>query len=892
MPSYTYPGVYIQELPSAVHTITGVATSIAAFIGWADKGPTNEAVLVQSFPDFERQFGGLDARSLLGYSVNQFFGNGGQQAYIVRLAWDPSFPAAPGASLNPAVTAGATGIGNATSTITAAFGGVSGQTLLAVSAPTLTSITVTPASPTIPAGATQQFTATGTYSDGSTLDLTSAVTWNSATIATATISTTGGNIGLATAVAAGTSVITAAKGGVTSPSVTLTVSTATLKSIAVTPASPTIPAGATQQFTATGIYSDGSTLDLTSTATWNSATAATATISTTGSNIGLATAVAAGTSAITAAKSGVTSPSVTLTVSTATLKSIAVTPANPTIPVGTSQQFTATGTYSDGSTQDLTSTATWNSATAATATINTTGSNIGLATAVAAGTSAITAASGGVTSPSVTLTVSTAVPISIVVTPANPTVQVGLTQQLTATGRYSDGSTYDLTKIVLWTSAPPTVASVSGGGLATGLAANSGALTLYASSPGQWGNSLSVRVNVGSTGRFGLTVQDTNGNTLESFVNLSANSPDPLGRYAVTVIDNDSQYVTFVNPSTGGTPSPLSGTPATTAAPVALFGGADGSVLNPATDGNFETALGITPLPNKFYGIHLLDNVPIFNLLCVPGETDASTIQALQQYCSVYRAFYIVDSPQIATTSFLSSNGPVGTTSGSPDPSSNLSGQYSINSAYYFPWVLAPDPLAGNRPALFPPCGFVAGIYAATDASRGVWKAPAGIDAGLSRVNGLQYTLTDLQNGTLNTQAVNCLRTFRVYGTVVWGARTLDGSDADGSQWQYVPIRRFALFLESSLYQGTQWAVFEPNDQTLWGQLRLNIGAFMQGLFQQGAFAGATPQLAYFVKCDSENNPQASIDQGIVTVLVGFAPLYPAEFVVIQIQQIAGQLSP
>jgi phage tail sheath protein FI len=125
----------------------------------------------------------------------------------------------------------------------------------------------------------------------------------------------------------------------------------------------------------------------------------------------------------------------------------------------------------------------------------------------------------------------------------------------------------------------------------------------------------------------------------------------------------------------------------------------------------------------------------------------------------------------------------------------------------------------------------------------------------------------------------------------VWGARTLDGSNAVGSQWQYVPIRRFALFLESSLYQGTQWAVFEPNDEALWGQLRLNIGAFMQGLFQQSAFAGTTPQQAYFVKCDSENNPQSSINQGIVTVLVGFAPLYPAEFVVIQIQQMAGQAS-
>jgi hypothetical protein len=171
-----------------------------------------------------------------------------------------------------------------------------------------------------------------------------------------------------------------------------------------------------------------------------------------------------------------------------------------------------------------------------------------------------------------------------------------------------------------------------------------------------------------------------------------------------------------------------------------------------------------------------------------------------------------------------------------------------------------------------------------------VWKAPAGIDASLSGESGLTTILTDLQNGTLNTQAINCIRNFPVYNDVIWGARTLRGNDQVGSEWKYIPIRRLALFLESSLYNGTQWVVFEPNDETLWAQIRLNVGAFMQGLFLQGAFQGTTPQQAYFVKCDAENNPQASINLGIVNILVGFAPLYPAEFVVIQIQQMAGQL--
>jgi phage tail sheath protein FI len=257
----------------------------------------------------------------------------------------------------------------------------------------------------------------------------------------------------------------------------------------------------------------------------------------------------------------------------------------------------------------------------------------------------------------------------------------------------------------------------------------------------------------------------------------------------------------------------------------------------------------------------------------------------LQEYCAKKRAFYIVDSWELSTTSNLIQSGPVGSTTGS------LTGQYSNNSAFYFPWVQAPDPLFGNRPTLFPPCGFVAGIYAATDASRKVWKAPAGINASLTGVLGLQTNLTDLENGQLNIQAINCLRQFKVYGDVVWGARTLQGSDQAGSEWKYIPIRRLALYIESSLYDGTQWVVFEPNDVPLWSQIRLNVGAFMQGLFLDGAFQGTTPQQAYFVKCDAENNPQSSIDLGIVNILVGFAPLYPAEFVVIQIQQMAGQLS-
>jgi uncharacterized protein len=184
------------------------------------------------------------------------------------------------------------------------------------------------------------------------------------------------------------------------------------------------------------------------------------------------------------------------------------------------------------------------------------------------------------------------------------------------------------------------------------------------------------------------------------------------------------------------------------------------------------------------------------------------------------------------------------------------------------------------------PSGTVAGVWARTDASRGVWKAPAGTEATLAGVQSLGYRLTDAENGVLNPLAINCLRTFPIYGPVTWGARTLYGADQMADEYKYIPIRRLALFLEESLFRGTQWVVFEPNDAPLWSQIRLNVGAFMQTLFLQGAFQGKSPQDAYFVICDATNNPQILIDQGIVTISVGFAPLKPAEFVVVQIQQI------
>ena len=967
MSAFTYPGVYIEEPLSGVHTITGVATSIAAFIGWANQGPVDEAVLVQSWSDFQNQFGGLNSQSYLGYAVSQFFANGGQQAYIVRIVWDGTLTAAPGTTPVACATASASGVGGGAATITAtdSTGKIVGTSSLNASAATLTTITIMPAAASVEAGDTQQFTAMGNYSDGTTIDLTALATWS---VTPTTVATIGGATGLLTAVAVGSATVKAAFSGVTSNTTASVTAAATLTSIAISPsAPPTLYDGQTLQFTAIGTYSDGSTEPLTSGVSW-SAAGGSATIN---ASSGLATAGAGGGATTVKATDGAVSADVTLNVSGATISSIAVSPSNPTAYVGQQMQFTAaatysdgtvtttggvawsssgadvtidaasglavadtsgtatitatgpggstgtstvtvsasalqsiqitpptmslikgatqqlaaTGSYADGTTIDLTNTATWTPASTTVATVDATG----LLTAAGVGNTTVSAAFGGVTSATTAaVTVTTAVLESIAVTPASPLpVASGQTVQFTATGTYSDGTTQNLTNSVVWASSSNAVATINTSpaanpGLATVVAAG-GTLALYANSPGAWGNSLQAQVKVSSPTTFSLSIINAStGRVLESFTNLSVVSTNP--QFVVTVINNDSQYVTFVNPGSLISLAPTA-MPATSA-PVAFSGGIDGAVLVPVSDGNFETALGADPVATNTYGVHLLDRVPIFNILCIPGENDAATVQKLQTYCADQRAFYIVDAPQLATTAKLNMTGPVGS-----DLSTTISGTNSDHSAYYYPWVQAPDPLFGNRPALFPPCGFVAGIYAATDAARGVWKAPAGIDAALTGVTGLQYNLTDPENGELNPQAINCLRQFRVYGDVVWGARTLQGSDEAGSQWKYVPIRRFALFLESSLYDGTQWVVFEPNDATLWGQIRLNIGSFMQGLFLQGAFQGTTPSQAYFVKCDGENNPQLSIDQGIVNITVGFAPLYPAEFVVIQIQQMAG-LSP
>jgi phage tail sheath protein FI len=270
----------------------------------------------------------------------------------------------------------------------------------------------------------------------------------------------------------------------------------------------------------------------------------------------------------------------------------------------------------------------------------------------------------------------------------------------------------------------------------------------------------------------------------------------------------------------------------------------------------------------------------IFNLLCLPGAP-ASVLSVALQLCVDRRAVLLVDPPPAWTTVATAVSGMA---------SPPVSGDGAKNAVVYFPRLQIPDPVQSGVTRTVDPCGTLAGVMARTDVQRGVWKAPAGTAASLSGVLALDVPMTDLENGQLNKLGVNCLRIFPVIGPVSWGARTLRGADRIADEWKYLPVRRLALFIEESLFRGTQWVVFEPNDEPLWASIRMNVGAFMNGLFRQGAFQGVTAREAYLVKCDKENNPQNDIDQGIVNILVGFAPLKPAEFVIIHIQQLAGQL--
>lgn len=413
-----------------------------------------------------------------------------------------------------------------------------------------------------------------------------------------------------------------------------------------------------------------------------------------------------------------------------------------------------------------------------------------------------------------------------------------------------------------------------------------GKLMVTARNPGKWSANYAIvtkKRSAPDTDRFQLKVvnisQSRIGAPVEVFENLSMSASD--ARFVTNVLASESALVGASIVAGATAPPADTVIPASGDIPAAaeLAGGSLGKILDPTDSLADFAAAGKLSAAAGSDGIFLLDRIDLFNLLCIPGLSDATTLGSLEKFCRARRAFLIADCASGDSLTSLQ-NG----------PNSSLTGNDAINASFYFPWVLAPDPLQENRPREFPPCGFAAGIYARTDSSRGVWKAPAGTEASVTGVIGVKTMLTNDENGVLNPKAVNCIRNLPIFGTVLWGARTLQGNDERGSEWKYVPVRRTALFIEETLYRALKWVVFEPNDEPLWSQIRLNVGAFMNGLFRQGAFQGKTPAEAYFVKCDKETTTQNDINLGIVNIIVGFAPLKPAEFVIVKLQQIAGQI--
>lgn len=757
--SPTYPGVYLERLSSGVRSISGVSTSVAAFIGEGPRGQLGVAKRVLNFSDFERAFGGLSAEYELGYAVRQFFGNGGSEAWIVRVAANPV---------------------NATRDLR-----MQDNSTVAL---TVTALDAGPFGDTI-----QVWVDWNTISPDSTFNLTfiptdtpdAAETYSGLSMNSFhpryAVTTVNGASKLVT--------LTRASG------LTFT-TTATSKSgdLPDVQASLTSPAGQPLktdfQVEINGLPPIRVSLtpgDLGSSTSNNTRLSA------------LATAIQ------TKVRNGSTNPTV--------------------------QQFTA---VRDGS--------------------------------------------------SLELRMPAAEAASVRVLPGDRNdASAALGLGVLNGGREKDSAGTLRPRPI------PDAGTLTGAALnATDLnalpAADSQAIQLILD------GGVAEIIDIGSTaatGNLAAKLQDI-AQRLQSVVR--ARRTTTAFREFVAEPGSDKLVLRSGSRGTGSSVQVLSaqrsgGGDDPLAAALGLITGATGSVgLNTTLQGgrvdkitNSTTYSSYIPAGSDRRGIFALDGVEIFNLMVLPGVTDSATLSDAAAYCEKRRAFLIADAPfhnDIGEMEKLI-KGP-----GLPK---------SINAAVYYPYIKISDPLNGGKERVTPPSGTIAGVYARTDTNRGVWKAPAGTDASLTGCIGVQYALTDDQNGVLNPLGVNCIRSFPIFGIVSWGARTLRGSNEEAHEYKYVPVSRMALFLEESLFRGLKWVVFEPNDEPLWGQIRLNVGAFLHGLFRQSAFAGRSARDAYFVKCDSETTTETDKNLGRVNIIVGFAPLKPAEFVIIKLQQMAGQ---
>jgi len=805
MASPTYPGVYITEQVSSSHPITGVATSITAFVGYTATGIDNRAEMLLSFSDYERLFGGLAADSELSYAVQQFFQNGGSQAYVVRTPRH-------GAEDAQVV------FGGLTFTALSSGSWANGEILIDIDF----------------ANVGEQLAGTLTVTNGS-----AAVTGKLVGFKTNLApgewlvfsgdpsqtpyqiqSITDDNNLVLTSNFGGTGGTGTAEFFIDPTAFNLTVTNLVDGTIEPFPLLSMNPNRANFVASVINDPDNGSQLVNVSVAS-PAPTVAPAQTGLVGNPISIAAVNAALASAL-------------VPVTVAVSDTSAVVQSNGTfdnsIQVGQQLVFAVDTTNTQYTVKSV------DSASQVTLTKNYAGtaSTSTAATVIGSVATAAFTVPFSVTNPT---TAPASLPITVTVfaqgTPIPQTV-AGLTSQLQKTLNAA---------LAVQLPGASVVCSVAGTGA------------------GQ-----AIRVNA----------------TLPQYPDaiITFNSPapasDPLGISSTPAANINVAHYAL---GTGNGTVDLWGPYLTSAAP-----GTDGSGLPWTQD--------LIGDPSLATGIYALANVDIFNLLSIPDATRAlpgnsSAHDPNVDYNAVYSAAIALCDTKLALL-LVDAPPEVNNILAAVDWKTSGLIVNNENGACFFPRIRLLDPLNPGMLRTFAPSGVIAGVYATTDSSRGVWKAPAGIQATLNGVQSLVYKMTDAENGELNPLGVNCLRTFPVFGQVLWGARTLVGADAQASSWKYVPVRRTALFLEQSLYQGTQWVVFEPNDEPLWASIRLNVGSFMQTLFLQGAFQGTTPAQAYFVKCDSETTTQTDIDNGIVNILVGFAPLKPAEFVVIQIQQMAG----
>lgn len=769
----TYPGVYIEEIPSGVRTITGVSTSVTAFIGYTPKGPVDQAVQIFNFGDYERNFGGLSKDSELGYAVQQFFLNGGSEAWVVREA--------------SGAAKAAVGLCRASDA----------KVVLDLSA-----------------------SSEGTWANYLKIDVNYATTNPDAFF----------NLAVTEYIPQGTSLVQGrsevfqnlsldSKSSQYAPNVINSGSqlvSASRDAGIDTPALSGLDAGWSLSGDISGVTFPPSD--------------STRFIS--------ITVDGDGPYEIAVFAAGAPPADVNALVMDLQDAIRAVNPSQPRFSALSVQRADVNGTPDAAGTYLL-----FTSGTAATA---------------AREQSAVRLINASSNSASKLLGLGL----------ANRGREGGGAAELrpAVTGTLAS-EVFDVSTI---TATDKLIMSVDDGTTASpafSLGATVTSLTDLANKLQQ-----AIRAAVPGKPTFTQASVQVDGNRLQvvsgtektdsviTFTDDAGNLATKAGLVGGTVNANIQRYSLGVGATVGDQAGASAGDNGTTPGATQLIGDL---------------------LTKK--GLYALENVNIFNLLCIPlvadlDDTSAlAVVSAAQAYCGARRAFFIVDPPRSRNT-----------IAQIQDWDTKLTADE--NSALYFPFLLLPDPLDGFRLNAFAPSGTLAGLYARIDSSRGVWKAPAGTEATLTNVQGLAYNLTDAECGVLNPLGINCLRNFPVYGRVSWGARTLQGNDQLASDWKYIPVRRIALYIEESLFDGTQWVVFEPNDEPLWAQIRLNVGAFMQTLFRQGAFQGSSPREAYFVKCDNETTTQDDINRGVVNILVGFAPLKPAEFVIIQIQQIAGQI--